>query len=470
MTISNTGTNSFTGAVAINTGTVRLAGGTNRLPTSAAVTLADDPTAVLDLNNNNQMIGSLSGGGASGGNVTLGSATLGINSGSGVYNGVISGGGGVVQNGGTQTFGGANLYSGGTVILGGTLIVTNADGSSGVGTGPVTVQTNGYLQIGNGGPSGSIAAGTITDNGYVVIDRSDNLTFSTLLVGSGGFTKEGTDTVTITNANTYSGPTTISQDALAIQASGALGDVGLLTISSDNTAVLTLQNGVTLANPIYLMRKGGGGLNGAIDNLGGTNILTGPMTFDGGGTYWNVQSDAGDLILKGSFAVASVTTGASHLRLVSNGGNGEWYGNINDEATGQGETTQVGINGPGTWTLWGTNGYSGGTSINSGQLNVNGSLTANAAVTVGNGSALGASLSGSGSIAGPVTIAASATLCGVSVTASGNPSGCAAARLTLSNSLSLDHPPRRFWGYRTPAATRSAGCRRSLWQARCRWW
>jgi len=435
LTLSNTGTNTFTGPVAINAGTVRIAGGANLLPTNAAVTLADDPSAVLDLNNNNQMLGSLSGGGATGGNVTLGTGTLTINGGGLAYNGVISGSGSVVKSGsGTEKFTTANLYSGGTLVTGGTLEVANPDGGgSGVGPGSVTVQTNGYFQIGDGGADGSIAVGTITNNGgYVVLNRSDDLTFTNLITGTGGFIKYTNNTVTITNANSYSGQTTIGAGTVIITDPGALG-TGLTYINDDGTALLTLSGGITLVQPITVMQKGGGSTKPAIFNQDGTNILAGPITLIGGGSYWNIQSDSGKLIVHGACTVANVTS-TRHLRLFGNG-DGEWWGNINSIS---GETTYLDVIGPGTWTLWGTNGYTGSTSVGGGQLNVNGALTASPSVTVGNdilGS--GAVLSGTGLITGPVTITGGSTLCGNSVLASGLPSGAPAARLTISNSLTL---------------------------------
>ena len=69
------GANTYTGATAINAGTLRVAGGAAIADTSA-VTLANVAGAILDLNGTNETIGSLAGGGAAGGNVTLGSGTL----------------------------------------------------------------------------------------------------------------------------------------------------------------------------------------------------------------------------------------------------------------------------------------------------------------------------------------------------------------------------------------------------------
>ena len=91
--------------------------------TGSSTNLANTAGVVLDLNNFNNMIGPLNGGGANGGNVTLGSGTLRIASGNGNYSGAISGTGGVWRtDGGTQTFNGCNnTYTGATTLQGATI-------------------------------------------------------------------------------------------------------------------------------------------------------------------------------------------------------------------------------------------------------------------------------------------------------------------------------------------------------------
>ena len=93
LVIANTGTNSFLGSIGINGGLLQL-GVSNGLPSTANITLADVTGATFDLNNFNQTIASLSGGGSDGGgNVTLGTGTLTISGSGGNYNGFISGNG-----------------------------------------------------------------------------------------------------------------------------------------------------------------------------------------------------------------------------------------------------------------------------------------------------------------------------------------------------------------------------------------
>jgi autotransporter-associated beta strand protein len=159
------GTSTYTGATAVNAGTLQ-GGAANAFAPTSAFTVAAGAT--LDLNNFDQTIGSLAGAGS----VTLGTATLtaGANNTSTVYSGVISGNGGnLTKNGtGTLTLSGANTYTGTTTINAGTLLVTgsiatdvtvNAGGTLG-GTG--TIGDNVNLVGGTRAPGMPGSPGTLT--------------------------------------------------------------------------------------------------------------------------------------------------------------------------------------------------------------------------------------------------------------------------------------------------------------------
>ena len=110
------GANTYTGTTFVNQGTLRLVGGSAIIDTGA-VTLANVGSATLDLFNS-ETIGSLAGGGNIGGNVTLNANTLTTgNASNTIYDGVISGTGGLTKKGtGTFELDGANTYTGATII------------------------------------------------------------------------------------------------------------------------------------------------------------------------------------------------------------------------------------------------------------------------------------------------------------------------------------------------------------------
>lgn len=121
-TISLGAANTYSGNTTLNGATLRC-GVASALPATTGITLFNTSGSVLNLNNFNQSIAFLSGGGATGGNVSLGTATLSVDQATNTsYNGIISGTGGLTKSGaGTLTLGGANTYTGITRINGGTL-------------------------------------------------------------------------------------------------------------------------------------------------------------------------------------------------------------------------------------------------------------------------------------------------------------------------------------------------------------
>ena len=166
-----------------------------------------------------------------------------------------SGSGSVLKTGsGTITLTGENTYTGGTTIEEGT------------------------LQLGDGGTTGSIV-GNVANDGMLAFDRSDNLTFDSVISGTGGVTKNGTGDLTLSGDNTYEGATNINAGRILVPDNletdpFANSDV---TIASGASLLIGQTNfgGITLGS-----LAGGGTVTNAINNLsiGGNNTST---TFSG---------------------------------------------------------------------------------------------------------------------------------------------------------------------------------------------
>jgi fibronectin-binding autotransporter adhesin len=422
LVVSNSGSNDFADVINIENGKVQIAGSSDRLPTTGAVTLADAAAAQLDLNNLNQTLGVLNGGGGTGGNVLLGSGNLTVSAGDGSFAGVINGTGAVIKDGtGAQVLAGANLYSGGTRVVAGTLAVANTTGS-GTGSGSVTVEsTNATLRIGDGGANGSVAASVITNHGLVVINRSDDINFTTGITGNGAVRKENTlNIVTIPISNTYTGATTVAAGGLRISTAGALGDLtGQTSILNDPTARLELTGNITLFEPLSISQKqnAAGNVPGLL-NVSGTNTLAGPIELPGGGSFWTIQSAAGKLIVSG-VTTNNNTTNVRTLWL-SGAGEGEWNTGLTD---GPGSTGAIRKDGTGTWKIGGSVTYTGSTVVSNGTLLVNGAIIGSSSVTVAGGT-----LGGNGALSVPVTVNAAGNLA---------PGDAGIGKLSVFNNLTL---------------------------------
>jgi autotransporter-associated beta strand protein len=220
VTLQN-GTNNFTGPVVVDSGaTLQLdvATGLNEvIPNSAAVTV----NGLLNFasGGGTETIGSLAGSGTVS-SVVSGTYSLVVGgSGSGTFSGVISNGSGVVgltkSGAGTLSVSGPNSYTGGTTISSGT------------------------LQIGSGGTSGFIA-GNVLNNATLAFNRSNALSFSGTISGTGGVSKQAAGLLTFAGVNSYSGLTTISAGTLALSGVGSIGTGGLNLGTSGSPGVFDL--------------------------------------------------------------------------------------------------------------------------------------------------------------------------------------------------------------------------------------
>ena len=189
--------------------------------------------------------------------------------------------GSINVNGGLATISGNNFSTGPVTIGSGQLVVT---GSSSVWTAPVSVGS-GTLQVGNGGATGRLGSGVLTDNGAVVLDRNDaGLTLPLAIGGSGSLYQIGAGTATLLANNSYSGGTFINNGTLQVGNGGDAGSLGggpvanngnLLLNRSD--AAFAVPNAISGTGDLYQVGGGTAVLSGSNSYTGPTNVVAGNL-------------------------------------------------------------------------------------------------------------------------------------------------------------------------------------------------
>ena len=269
----------------------------------------------------------------SGFGLTLGGTTTG----SGIVSGIATDAGTLTKIGsGTWSLSGTNTYTGGTTISGGALSFMNTNAKP--ASSAVTVAAGATLGLGvatSGSPfftstdldalfAGSYAGVTLSATSLVGIDTTagDFSYDSAIPMTAMGLNKLGANKLTLTAANSYTGPTVVTAGTLAVSGSGTFGNSASFDVTGTGTV-----------------------------DLGGTSQIVGPVNITAAATLSNGS-------LTGTSYAASIPSGTATVsaNLLVNGSAG------------------LTLTGAGTLNLSGANTFSGTTIVNGGILRISGAV------------------------------------------------------------------------------------------------
>ena len=231
-TLVLTGSNSYGGGTVIESGTLSVSADANLGAASGGLTLGGGTLATTASFVSTRTVTLTTGGGTF--DVSA-STTL-------TLSGAIGGGGSLTKTGdGMLMLTGTNTYEGGTIVNAGTLQAASA----GAFVGNTAYQVNGGRLDLNGhdltmaslsGTGGTVALGSAR----LTIDQAANTTYAGGIEGTGGLTKTGTGMLTLTSASSYGGDTTVSGGTLRFgdgSAGGASSLGGRLTVTAGELAI-----------------------------------------------------------------------------------------------------------------------------------------------------------------------------------------------------------------------------------------
>ena len=225
----------------------------------------------------------------------------------------INGGGAVTKsNTGTLTLLGTNTYTGATTISAGT------------------------LQVGNGGTSGTTGSGNVINNATLAFNRSDLLTVSNNVSGTGVVNQTGSGTTVVSGASTYTGQTTVSAGSLLVNNAYAGTDSATGTNTVQANANATLGGTGRIAGSVNLaanatLAPGGNAATIAAGTTGlsteiGTVLIGGNLNVGASATL-ALQLKSGDAGLNATFdsitnrltSVSGTATDGGNDRIIVNG-------------------------------------------------------------------------------------------------------------------------------------------------------
>lgn len=332
------GTNSFSGPVIINSGTMQLGNGglISGLELGTGVQISDNGTIAFDGNNNL------------------------------VFGPYISGTGSVVQKGsGTVVLSTTNSYSGGTTITGGGAVSAATINDSGQcslgGNGPVNLNNGTLIYTGSGESTTRQFNGTSGSTNTIDVPGGATLDLGGRVTASAAWVINKVDTGTLSLSGT--------------------GDNSFLGVNVNAGTLILNKNGGTghaVGNPLNVaagatVQMSGGGYTSEI-----YNNATAPVTINSGGVFdANGQNEvfntlnlsgtgiggAGALINSLASTVSSLAVTVNLVGNTTVGGAGSLT--LSGTVAGGGVLTYAGS---GTLSLQGTNTYTGGTFVTSGTL------------------------------------------------------------------------------------------------------
>lgn len=156
----------------------------------------------------------------------------------------------------------------------GTLILTGTNSYAGG-----TFINSGTLQIGNGGTTGTLGFGDVTNNGSLVFQKSNAQTVANQITGTGSVTKSAAGGLTLTGDNSYSGGTSVLAGSIISSHPNALGTGAVAMATGATVHFKMADGGSTMVRNAFTLPTSGGAYLNILTPIASTTVrLTGTIS------------------------------------------------------------------------------------------------------------------------------------------------------------------------------------------------
>jgi autotransporter-associated beta strand protein len=134
---------------------------------------------------------------------------------------------------------------------------------------------SGTVQVGNNDANGSLGTGNVTNNGALTFNRTNTVTVTNTISGSGGLVQNGGGRLVLSAVNPYTGNTTVIAGTLALTGLGAIPASTTIEVTNGATLDVSGRTDQTLTLNSGQLLRGSGFVNGQLTTLPGSTLIPG---------------------------------------------------------------------------------------------------------------------------------------------------------------------------------------------------